>query len=111
MRLARITPALFLFAFFAVCVARGQIFTSSNVSAEATTSVQHASSIVELDDGSLLVSWYAGRKEAARDTRILLRHSTTGGANWEPTQTVVVPGECAAESWFSNKTLGNTALL
>src|SRR5439155_23337541 len=60
MRLARITPALFLFAFFAVCVARGQIFTSSNVSAEATTSVQHASSIVELDDGSLLVSWYAG---------------------------------------------------
>src|SRR5947208_15837262 len=91
-------------------VAPAQIFTSSNVSAEATTPVQHGSSIIELDDGSLLVSWYAGRKEAARDTRILLRHSTTGGANWEPTQTVVVPGECAAESWFSNKTLGNTAL-
>ena len=91
-------------------VAPAQIFTSSNVSAEATTPVQHGSSIIELDDGSLLVSWYAGRNEAARDTRILLRRSTTGGANWEPTQTVVVPGECAAESWFSNKAVGNTVL-
>jgi predicted neuraminidase len=91
-------------------VAPAQIFTSSNVSAEATTPVQHGSSIVELDDGSLLVSWYAGRDAAARDSRILLRRSTTGGARWEPTQTVVVPGECAAESWFSNKSVGNTVL-
>jgi len=91
-------------------VAPAQIFTSSNVSAEATTPVQHGSSIVELDDGSLLVSWYAGWDAAARDTRILLRRSTPGGAHWEPTQTVVGPGECAAESWFSNKAVGNTVL-
>jgi predicted neuraminidase len=90
--------------------APAQIFSSSNVSAEATAPVQHGSSMVELDDGSLLVSWYAGSKEAARDSRILLRRSTTAGANWEPTQTAVAPHECAAESWFSNKALGNTVL-
>jgi len=106
-------PNIWAVGFFALItgsVAPAQIFTTSNVSTEATTPVQHGSSIIELDDGSLLVSWYAGTKEAARDTRILVRRSTTGGANWEPTQTAVVPGECAAESWFSNKTLGNTAL-
>jgi predicted neuraminidase len=106
-------PKIWAVAFFALItgsVASAEIFTSTNVSDEATAPVQHGSSIIELDDGSLLVSWYAGRKEAARDTRILVRRSTTGGAEWEPTQTAVVPGECATESWFSNKTLGNTAL-
>jgi len=106
-------PNIWVVGFFALITgstAPAQIFTTSNVSTEATTPVQHGSSIIELDDGSLLVSWYAGTKEAARDTRILVRRSTTGGANWEPTQTAVVPGECAAESWFSNKTLGNTVL-
>ena len=102
--------AVAFFALMTASVAPAQIFTTSDVSAEATASVQHGSSIIELDDGSLLVSWYAGRKEAARDTRILVRHSITGGVNWEPTQAAVVPGECATESWFSNKTLGNTAL-
>ena len=104
-----IWPVIF-FALATGSVAPAQIFTSSDVSAEATAPVQHGSSIIELDDSSLLVSWYAGKGEAARDTRILLRRSTTGGAHWEPTQTVVVPGECAAESWFSNKSVGNTVL-
>ncbi len=72
--------------------------------------VQHGSSLIELDDGSLLVSWYAGGKEGARDSRILVRHSRAGGTSWEPTQIAVNPRECAAESWFSNKTLGNTVL-
>jgi predicted neuraminidase len=102
--------AVGFFALFTGSVAPAQIFTGSNVSTEATTPVQHGSSIVELDDSSLLVSWYAGRSAAARDARILLRRSTTGGATWEPTQIVVVPGECAAESWFSNKSVGNTVL-
>ena len=102
--------AVGFFALITGSVAPAQIFTSTSVSTEATTPVQHGSSIIELDDGSLLVSWYAGRSEAGRDSRILLRRSTTGGANWEPTQTVVVPGECATESWFSNKSVGNTVL-
>src|SRR5947207_1135933 len=93
--------AVVFFALVTGSVAPAQVFTSSNVSSEIAAPVQHGSSIVELDDGSLLVSWYAASKEAARDTRILLRRSTTGGATWEPTQTVVFPRECAAESWFS----------
>jgi hypothetical protein len=72
--------------------------------------VQHGSSLIELDDGSLLVSWYAGGKEGARDSRILVRHSVAGDTNWEPTQIAVNPRECAVESWFPNKTLGNTVL-
>ncbi|PYI78168.1 MAG: hypothetical protein DMF04_04175, partial [Verrucomicrobia bacterium] len=105
---ARISAA-FLFV-LAASIAHGEIFSSSIVSAEATMPVQHGSSILELDDGSLLVSWYAGTTEAARDSRILLRHSTSGGATWEPTQIAVSPHERAAESWFSSKAVGNTVL-
>src|SRR5438067_5711240 len=97
-------------ALSAASITQAQVFTSSVVSSEAAMPVQHGSSIIELDDGSLLVSWYAGSKEAARDSRILLRRSASGGTNWEPTQTAVGPHECAAESWFSNKALGNTVL-
>jgi predicted neuraminidase len=103
--------AIVLFTLTTPSAAPAQMFTSSNVSSEATAPVQHGSSIVELDDGSLLVSWYAGTAEAGRDSRIVLRRSTTGGTSWEPTQTAVAPHECAAESWFSNKGLGNTVLL
>jgi predicted neuraminidase len=101
--------ATFLFAVVASS-ADGEIFSSSIVSAGATMPVQHGSSIVELDDGSFLVSWYAGTTEAARDSRILLRHSTSGCATWEPTQIAVNPHERAAESWFSSKAVGNTVL-
>jgi predicted neuraminidase len=102
--------AVLYFALVSAPAAAAQIFTGSDVSFEAAATVQHGSSIVELDDGSLLISWYAGSAEAARDSRILLRRSTTGGTSWEPTQTAVAPHECAVESWFSNKALGNTVL-
>src|SRR5204863_430206 len=46
-----------LFALITGSVAPAQIFTTSNVSTEATSPVQHGSSIIELDDGSLLVSF------------------------------------------------------
>jgi predicted neuraminidase len=101
---------VFALAFGAAPIARAEVFSTSIVSAEATMAVQHGSSLIELDDGSLLVSWYAGGKEGARDSRILVRHSAAGGASWEPTQIAVNPRECAAESWFTNKTLGNTVL-
>src|SRR5438046_6274862 len=100
------TFALVLSAF----IARAQVFSTSIVSAEMAMAVQHGSSLIELDDGSLLVSWYAGGKEGGRDSRILVRHSLAGGTSWEPTQIAVNPRECAAESWFSNKALGNTVL-
>jgi predicted neuraminidase len=102
--------AAFVFTLTGASLARGQLFTSSIVSTEAAMPMQHGSSIIELDDGSLLVSWYAASNEAARDSRILLRHSASGGTSWEPTQIAVNPRECAAESWFSNKALGNSVL-
>src|SRR6266550_5581728 len=83
-------------------IARAQIFTSSVVSTEATMPMQHGSSVVELDDGSLLVSWYSATNEAARDSRIFCRRSTSDGLNWGPTQIAVSPGERARESWFAN---------
>ena len=102
--------AIFALVLNAVSFAHAQVFSTSIVSAETAMAVQHGSSLIELDDGSLLVSWYAGGKEGARDSRILVRHSAAGGTSWEPPQIVVNPRECAAESWFSNKTLGNTVL-
>src|SRR5437879_10005888 len=102
--------AIFALVLGAASIARAQVFSTSIVSAETAMAVQHGSSLIELDDGSLLVSWYAGGKEGASDSRILVRHSAAGGTHWEPPQIAVNPRECAAESWFSNKTLGNTVL-
>jgi predicted neuraminidase len=102
--------AAVIFAFAMASVARAQIFTSSIVSTEATTPMQHGSSVVELDDGSLLVSWYSATNEAARDSRIFCRRSTSQGLNWGPTQIGVSPGERALESWFVNKAVGNSVL-
>src|SRR5438067_4602951 len=102
--------AAVVFTLAVACVARAQIFTSSIVSSEATMPMQHGSSIVELDDGSLLVSWYSATNEAARDSRIFYRRSTSDGSNWGPTQIAVSPGERARESWFANKAVGNSVL-
>src|SRR5205814_6580189 len=102
--------AIFALVLSAASIARAQVFSTSIVSAEMAMAMQHGSSLIELDDGSLLVSWYGGSKEAARDSRILLRHSAAGGTGWEPTQIAVNARECAAESWYSNKALGNTVL-
>lgn len=102
--------AIFVLVLSTASIVRAQVFSTNIVSAETAMAVQHGSSLIELDDGSLLVSWYAGSKEGARDSRILVRHSAAGGANWEPPQIAVNPHECADESWFSNKTLGNTVL-
>jgi predicted neuraminidase len=98
------------FAFALASIARAQIFTSSIVSTEAGMPTQHGSSVVELDDGSLLVSWYSASDEAARDSRIFCRRSTSNGLNWGSTQIVVAPGERARESWFANKAVGNSVL-
>ena len=102
--------AAVFFAFAVPSIARAQIFTSSIVSTEATMPMQHGSSVVELDDGSLLVSWYSATNEAARDSRIFCRRSMSDGLNWGPTQIGVSPGERARESWFANKAVGNSVL-
>src|SRR5256714_10640417 len=109
-RLSTNICAIFALVLSAASIARAQVFSTSIVSAEMAMAMQHGSSLIELDDGSLLVSWYGGSKEGARDSRILVRHSLAGGTSWEPTQIAVNPCEYAAESWFSNKTLGNTVL-
>ncbi len=94
----------------AICSNASGIFENSIVSGEATMRVQHGSSVVQLDDGSLLVSWYSATNEAARDSRIFCRRSTSDGQNWGPTQIAVSPGERARESWFANKAVGNSVL-
>jgi len=62
--------AIFALVLSAASIARAQVFSTSIVSAEMAMAVQHGSSLIELDDGSLLVSWYGGSKEGARDSRI-----------------------------------------
>src|SRR4030095_12782251 len=99
--------AAVVFAFALASIAPAQIFTSSIVSTEARMPMQHGSSVVELDSSSPLVSWYSATNEAARDSRIFCRRSTSDGLNWGPTQIVVPPGERARESWFANRRVGH----
>lgn len=42
----------------------------------------HASSIIALPDGTLLVAWGAGAEELATDTRIVLSRRASGSAAW-----------------------------
>src|SRR5437764_14146819 len=76
-------------AFGVTSSARAQIFSGSIVSTETTMPMQHGSSVVELDDGSLLVSWYSPSNEAARDSRISCRRSTSAGLHWRQRPTAV----------------------
>src|SRR5438094_10261829 len=87
-------------AFGVASIARAQIFTGRIVSTAAMMPMQHGSSVVELDDGSLLVSWYSATKEAASDSRVFCRRSTSDGLNWPPTQIAVATGERLAHSWL-----------
>src|SRR5437773_7907791 len=82
-RLSTNICAIFALVLSAASIARAQIFSTSIVSAETAMAVQHGSSLIELDDVSLLVSWYAGGKEGASYRRIVVRYSGAGGANWE----------------------------
>lgn len=102
--------SLFFLVLIASAVNAAPFCETSVVSDEMTMPMQHGSSIVELDDGSLLVSWYAGTAEASRDSRVLCRRSFSGGKTWEPTQVVVGQGERAKGAWFANKAVGNTVL-
>lgn len=72
--------------------------------------MQHGSSIVELDDKSLLVSWYSGSAEAARDCQIVVRRKLAGASNWQNTHVAVTSHERASGSWLRNKSVGNTVL-
>ena len=57
----------------------------------------HASSIIALPDGSLLVAWGAGTEELATDTRIVLSRRPAGSSGW--TNPVIVadkPGRADA---------------
>src|SRR5438552_17876656 len=87
-----------IFATFALVlsasVARAQVFGTSIVSAEMAMAVQHGSSLIELDDGSLLVSWYAGGKDRGRGRRHLVRHSLPRVHTRADTPVRLNPAEC-----------------
>src|SRR2546423_14980867 len=95
-RLSTNICAIFALVLSAASIARAQVFSTSIVSAETAMAVQHGSSLIELDDGSLLLSWYAGSREGGRDSRILVRHSAAGWTEWEPPAIARNPGESGA---------------
>jgi predicted neuraminidase len=72
--------------------------------------VNHAPGLVELATGDLLLCWYSGSNEAARDVRILCARSGDHGATWGPAYLAVGPGGRAAGAREANKSLGNVVL-
>lgn len=54
----------------------------------------HASTIVELPDGSLMVAWYAGSEEGADDVAVLMSRYDLGAGKWsEPVVLADTPGK------------------
>ena len=72
--------------------------------------VNHAPGLVELASGELLLCWYSGSSEAARDVRILCTLSGDHGGTWRPPYLAVGAGEQAAGAREANKSLGNVVL-
>ena len=68
----------------------------------------HGASMVELPGGGMLVAWFAGQREGAGDTRILL--SRCAGSGCSAPATVVTAGERAQGSLLRRRTVGNCAL-
>lgn len=72
--------------------------------------VNHAPGLVELPSGALLLCWYSGNAEAARDVSILCAVSRDRGAGWSAPTTAVGPGDQAEGAREANKSLGNVVL-
>ena len=60
----------------------------------------HASSIMELSDGTLLCTWFGGTRERAKDVKIWLARKPKGGTWQEPTAKAV---RCSIRCWCSSR--------
>ncbi len=70
----------------------------------------HGSSVVELDNGELLITWFAGSRERASDTQIYSMRYSQGTNTYTPIHVVVRRNEKAEGAFWSDRTVGNTIL-
>jgi predicted neuraminidase len=70
----------------------------------------HGSSVVELDNGELLITWFAGSRERAPDTQIYSMRYSTSSNTYAPANVVVRRNEKAEGAFWADKTVGNTIL-
>lgn len=68
----------------------------------------HASSLAQLQDGTLLIAWFAGSREGAKDVAIYLSRREAGG--WSPPQVIASRLETARELRRHLRKLGNPVL-
>lgn len=70
----------------------------------------HASSLVELENGDILITWFAGSGEAKRDVNIYSARYSPGSDSCTEPQVVVRKGEKVQGTLWPDKSLGNTSL-
>lgn len=68
----------------------------------------HASTIVELQDGTLMACWFAGKREADKSVQIRCAKRTM--QKWQNYSIAVKNGEKTQGSWLNNKFVGNPVL-
>ncbi|MBI4376611.1 MAG: exo-alpha-sialidase [Elusimicrobia bacterium] len=86
------------------------LFRQALVAPKGTFPNNHGASIAEAPGGELLISWFAGSKEAARDARVfLVRYDPKSGAHTPPSIAVDRQEWPEGAPW-SDKAVGNSAL-
>ena len=72
--------------------------------------IHHASTLTELNDGTVLCAWYGGSAESARDVQIFLSRLPRGAREWGGATVAVSAGERAEGKMLPNKSVGNPVL-
>ena len=79
----------FLIVLFACQIELGRCMEKETLSLPADRVFNHAPSLLELPDGTLLVAWYSGSKEKSRDNAILLSFKKPDSKEWSNPQILV----------------------
>lgn len=94
-----------------LALALSAVYTERLVVPPGAFPANHASTIAETGDGSLLTCWFAGSAEAQRDVRIVCsRLAPLATAEWSEPAVAVDAGEHASGATLANKFIGNPVL-
>ena len=77
---------------------------------EGTFAMNHGSSLVELDNGDVFLTWFAGSEELANDVQIYSSRYRSKTRGYSPPRAVVHSGERARGAFWADKSIGNTVL-
>jgi predicted neuraminidase len=77
---------------------------------EGTFPMNHGSSLVELDNGNVFITWFAGSEERASDVQIYSSTYRAKTHDYSRPSAVVRSGERSESAFWADESIGNTAL-